>query len=179
MNKIVKISNPMLIGAMELVKKNNTPENCKVFIDEMLHAKFLSPVIITPTPALDENGKAKLSPESKISVPMLTAGEGKRFFMVFTDLGEMKKINTEGYMSVLPFTFKDYAAMIAQADETCQGLIINPYSNGLVVNKEMIASIMNSMKKPEAAKTQAEAAEKQPEPETAQVQPESAETQVE
>ncbi len=150
MNKIVEISNPMLVGAMQLVKKDNTPENRKVFMDEILHAKFLAPVIITPSPELDESGNAKFTPDSQMNVPMITVDEGKCFFMAFTDLGEMREVKLEGYVSVLPFTLKDYAAMIAQADETCQGFVINPYCNGLIVSKAMVSSMIDSQKKPEA-----------------------------
>ncbi len=165
-NKMMYIANPMLIGAMELVKKNKSPENLKVFMDELLHAKLLSPVVITPPPTVDENGKAKLTAENKISVPMLPGPDGKKFFMAFTDMGEIKKLKADGNMNILGFNFQDYAVMIAQADDKCDGLVINPQSNGPVVNKAMIAAIMNSiMKKPAEAQTENKE-EEQPEAKT-------------
>ena len=156
MNKIAKISNPMLIGAMELLKKNNTPANLKIFVDEMMHATFLSPVVITPKPEKDENGRAKLTPDSKVSVPMFTLEEGKRYFGAFTDLGEMKKIQSEAYVSVLPFTFKDYAGMVAKSDESCQGFVINPYNGGMVISKSMIAAIVGKPANEQAGAAQSE-----------------------
>ncbi len=146
MNKKIRpITNPMLIGAMELVKKNKSPENLKVFMDELLHARLISPIVITPPPAVGENGKAELTAENKISVPMLSGPEGKRFFMAFTDMDEIKKLKTERPLNILSFGFKDYAAMIAQADDKCDGLVINPISNGPIINKAMVAAIMKSV----------------------------------
>ena len=65
-SKMMQISNPMLIGAMELLKKDKSPESVKVFMDEVLHARFLAPVVITPEPEVGEDGKVKLTEENKI-----------------------------------------------------------------------------------------------------------------
>ncbi len=151
-NKMLLISNPMLIGAMELVKKNKSPENLKVFMDELRHAKLLSPIVITPPPTVDENGKAKLTPENKISVPMLAGSNEKKYFMAFTDMNEVKKLKAEN-LNIFGFNFQDYAMMVAQADDKCDGIVINPQSNGPIVNKAMVAAIMNNVLKRQQEKT--------------------------
>lgn len=157
-NKMKFISNPMLIGAMELVKKNKSQENLKVFMDELLHARLISPIVITPPPTIDENGKAKLTEENKISIPMIPGPDDKKYFMAFTDMEEMKKLKAKGPVNVLPFGIKDYAVMMAKAEDKCDGIAINPTSNGPVVNKAMVAAIMSKViKKPaEQADAQAE-----------------------
>lgn len=149
-NKMNFIANPMLIGAMELVKKNKSPENLRVFMDELLHARLISPIIVTPPPALDENGMAKLTSESKISIPMLPGPEDKKYLIAFTDPAELKKMKVDTSLNVLPFGIKDYAVMIAKTEDKCDGLVINPGSRGPIVNKAMIAAIMSKVvKKPE------------------------------
>lgn len=155
-NKMKFISNPMLIGAMELVKKNKSPENLKVFMDELLHARLISPIVITPPPTIDENGKAKLTEENKISIPMIPGPDDKKYFMAFTDMEELKKLKAKGSINVLPFGIKDYAVMMANAADKCDGIAINPTSNGPIVNKAMVAAIMSKVvKKPaEAAESQ-------------------------
>lgn len=154
-NKMKFISNPMLIGAMELVKKNKSPENLKVFMDELLHARLISPIVITPPPTIDENGKAKLTEENKISIPMIPGPDDKKYFMAFTDMEELKKLKAKGSINVLPFGIKDYAVMMANAADKCDGIAINPTSNGPIVNKAMVAAIMSKViKKP--AEDQAE-----------------------
>jgi len=155
-NKMKFISNPMLIGAMELVKKNKSPENLKVFMDELLHARLISPIVITPPPTIDENGKAKLTEENKISIPMIPGPDDKKYFMAFTDMEELKKLKAKGPVNVLPFGIKDYAVMMANAADKCDGLAINPASNGPIVNKAMVAAIMSKV-----VKKTAEAAESQ------------------
>ena len=153
-NKMLYIANPMLIGAMELVKNNKSPENLKVFMDELLHAKLLSPVVITPPPVADETGKVKLTEENKISVPMMAGPDGRKFFMAYTDMAELKKLKSEAQLNVFGFNFQDYAVMIAQADDKCDGLVINPQSNGPIVNKAMVGAIMDSVLKKKADHTE-------------------------
>lgn len=158
-NKMNFIANPMLIGAMELVKKNKSPENLRVFMDELLHARLLSPIIITPPPALDENGMAKITAESKISIPMIPGPEDKKYLIAFTDPIELKKMKVDASLNVLPFGIKDYAAMIAKTEDKCDGLVINPGSRGPIVNKAMIAAIMGKVVKKPEEDTAAEQAE--------------------
>lgn len=148
-NKMKFISNPMLIGAMELAKKNKSPENLKVFMDELLHARLISPIVITPPPTIDENGKAKLTEKNKISIPMIAGPDNKKYFMAFTDMEELKKLKAKGPINVLPFGIRDYAVMMANAADKCDGIAINPTSNGPMVNKAMVAAIMSKViKKP-------------------------------
>lgn len=135
------ITNPMLVGAIELMKSNSTTEHRKMVIEEMLHAHFLSPVVITPKPEPDENGIAKMSPDAKISVPMLTAPDGKHFFMAFTDIEELQKWKKEEGQQIFGFSFADYVKMVRTAQDNCQGFVLNPYSHNLVLTRDMIETI--------------------------------------
>lgn len=146
-SKMMQISNPMLIGAMELLKKDKSPESIKMFMDEVLHARFLAPVVITPEPEVGEDGKVKLTEENKISIPMIPAPDGKKFFLAYTDMAELNKMGAKGKVNVMGFTFTDYAVMVAKSDEDCDGFVINPQGNGPIVNKAMVAAIMNTVLK--------------------------------
>ncbi len=135
------ITNPMLTGAMELMKANDTVEHRQMFIGEVLHARFLSPVVIDPKPEVDENGISIVSKDAKIQLPMLTAPDGKHFFMAFTDLEELQKWNKEGGQQIFGFNFVDYVGMLRKAKETCNGFIINPYSHNIVMPSELVEAI--------------------------------------
>lgn len=135
---IKPITNPMLVGAMELLKAEDTPEHRKLVMEEILHAKFLSPVNIEPKPVPDENGITKITAENKVQLPMLTTADGKHFFMAFTDLGELQKWNKEPNQSVFGFNFKDYVGMMHKAGDTCDGIAINPYGNNMILSKDLI-----------------------------------------
>lgn len=141
------ISNPMLCGAIELMRADDTPEHRRMFLDEMLKANFLSPAVITPPLQPDENGRARLTPESKVQFPMLTNPEGKQLFMAFTDWEELKKWSKGEKHPTLIMTFDDFAGMLLGKDKAgnmnpALGFVINPYSSNIIINKELIAQIV-------------------------------------
>lgn len=142
------ISNPMLIGSIQVMKDDPSEEHKSMFIDEMMKAKFLSPVIITPKPEKDENGKLKLSQTNKFQFPMLTAQDGKHYFMAFTDRMELKKThNKEEDNNVCILTIEDYMGMILQKDCDAAGYVINPFGENIIVPREMLVALaINQMK---------------------------------
>lgn len=150
MNNIIKISNPMLVGAIALLKKKNSSDNRKLFTDELLHAKLLAPVVITPPPAVDENGKRTFTEDNKMTFPMLKGNDEKRYFTVFTDINEMRQVKAEGYLTVIPVTFKSMADLVIASDETCSGVIINPYGESVALNRPYIDATFGEPKKAEA-----------------------------
>lgn len=145
--ELKQITNPMLVGAMELLKAEDTKEHRQMVIDQALKAKFLTPGIIDPPPVPDETGKVKLTKENRINVPMLTGSDGKNYFMAFTDMGELEKWKKQEKQNVFVFRFVQYATMLLKNNENCNGLVINPYSNNLVMNREMINAIIHIMQK--------------------------------
>lgn len=153
------ISNPMLIGAIQVMKADPSQEHKNMFIDEMLKAKFLSPVIITPKPEKDENGKVTLSPTNKFQFPMLTSQENTHYFMAFTDRMELKKSEKEDSdKNACILTIEDYMGMILQKDCDAAGFVINPFGENIIVPREMLVALaINQMKvagRPVSAPTQ-------------------------
>ena len=63
----------MLMGTIQLVKADPSQEHKNMFIAELMKAQFKAPVLVTPEPEVDAEGKAKLVPGSKVQFPMLTA----------------------------------------------------------------------------------------------------------
>ncbi len=142
MMKMKPVTNPMLVGAMELLKAENTPDHRKLVMEEIMHAKFLSPVVIEPVPVPDENGVSKIAPNSKIQLPMLTTAEGKHFFMAYTDIQELQKWKMEPNQQVFGFDFKDYVGMVNAENSASDGVVINPFGHNLMIPKEMIAGMI-------------------------------------
>lgn len=135
------VSNPMLIGAIEVMKADPSIEHKNLFINEMMKGSFLSPVVITPEPIKDEEGEYKITPENRIQFPMLTAADGKHYFMAFTDKIEFDKWKkNEGFTFAL--TVDDYAHMSNDPNGLSAGFVINPYGANIVIVKEMLASLM-------------------------------------
>lgn len=140
--RVKPVTNPMLVGAIEVLRAEDTMEHRRMVIEELTHATLLSPVVITPEPVPGEDGVPRITPEHNVKVPMISA-DGKNFFMAFTDLGELHKWQKGKAQSVFGFRFSDYLNMIQGAGDTCDGLAINPAGNNLVLSKGMILNTLN------------------------------------
>ena len=97
------VSNPMMVGSIELLKAEDTPEHRQMFLEELQKAKFLAPVVIDPVPQPDEKGQVRIPRDAKVQFPMLSTEDGRKFFMAFTDWMELKKWKDE---EKLLFVFK-------------------------------------------------------------------------
>ena len=99
------VSNPMMVGSIELLKAEDTPEHRQMFLDELQKAKFLSPVVIDPVPVPDENGRVTIARDAKVQFPMLSTEDGRKFFMAFTDWTELKKWRDEENQQTFAMNF--------------------------------------------------------------------------
>jgi len=142
------VSNPMLVGSMELLKAENTPDHQKMFWNELMKAQLLSPVIIDPVPEPDENGIAKPAQGSKVQFPMLSTKDGKRFFMAFTDHPEMDKWpGAKEDAQFFALSFKEYADLLLRKDANgnlspALGFVVNPFGGNIVITREMLARVI-------------------------------------
>ncbi len=141
------INNPMLVGAMELLKSDNSTKHRDFFLQELLKAHLLTPATVTPKPEKDENGAIKMLPDSQIQVPMLSTREGVRYFMAFTDIQEMKKWvkSLEEGQQLFVFGFQDFATMVKRTDSQCDGFAINPGGANIRVTRRMIDTIQEAL----------------------------------
>ena len=145
------VSNPMLMGAIELMKAEDTPEHRNMFVGELAKANFLSPAIIDPAPTEGEDGKPVIAPGSKVQFPMLTGAEGMRFFMAFTDVTEYEKWQEKNPDHKLPYfalNIEDYAGSVLRRDggNICPalGIVVNPFGANIIVPREMLAGMISA-----------------------------------
>ncbi len=142
------VSNPMLVGCIELMKAEDTPDHRNMFVTELTKALFQAPAIIDPEPAADEEGNLTVAPGSRVQFPMLATPDGKRFFMGFTDPGEYRKwVEKNKELPTFSLKFDDYANMLLRRDpqgNECPalGFVINPMGANVIVPKEMVAGMM-------------------------------------
>lgn len=141
------INNPMLVGAMELLKADNSTKHRDFFLQELLKAHLLTPATVTPGPERDEDGVLRMLPDSQIQIPMLSTREGVRYFMAFTDMQEMKKWvkSLEEGQQIFAFGFQDFAGMVKRADSQCDGFAINPGGANIRVTRRMIDTIQEAL----------------------------------
>lgn len=144
------VSNPMLVGCIELMKDEDTPEHRNMFVTELTKSSFLAPAMIDPEPVADGEGALAVKPGSRVQFPMLLAPDGKKFFMGFTDAKEYQKwVEKNKQLPFFALKFDDYANMFfgrdAQGNENpALGLVINPMGANVVVPKEMVAGIIGA-----------------------------------
>lgn len=152
--------NPMLVGAIELAKAEPTPEHNKLVSDEIIKAHLLCPAAVTPAPEPNAAGELRPAPGSQVQFPILSASDGKQFFMAYTDMEELKKWKDVEGQQFFSMTFDDYATMLLQKDDQgrtspAAGFVINPFGGNIVVSREMAAQyVMARAKQREAAKAQ-------------------------
>ena len=145
-----KVSNPMLVGLLELIKEEDTPEHRNMLVGELQKAELLAPAIIDPAPEEDGEGGMKLAAASNIRFPMLHGPADSLMFMGFTDMKEYEKWEKDN--RTFPFfalKFDDYVALLMQKDAggnpcPAKGIVINPNGANLLVPKDIIAGIMGA-----------------------------------
>lgn len=146
------VSNPMLMGAIELMKAEDTPEHRNMFVGELAKASFLSPAIVDPAPTEGPDGNPVIAPGSKVQFPMLTGAEGMRFFMAFTDMAEYEKWQEKNPEQRLPYfslKIEDYAGIVLRRDakgNICPalGIVVNPFGANIIVPREMLAGMISA-----------------------------------
>ena len=144
------VSNPLLMGSIELMKAEDTAAHRNTFMGELTKAEFLSPAIIEPAPQEDAEGKLAILPGSKVQIPMLTAPDGAKFFMAFTDEAEYDKWQEKNQkFPTFALKVEEYAAMILRRDpkgNICPalGMVINPFGANIVLPREMLAGMMSA-----------------------------------
>lgn len=142
------VSNPMLVGCIELLKAEDTPGHRSMFITELQKADLLTPALIEPAPVEDEEGNLKLLPGSRVQFPMLTSSGGENYFMGFTDEAEYRLwVEKNASLPTFAVKFDDYVLMLLNKDSqgnpcSAMGFVINPFGANLTVQKDMIANIM-------------------------------------
>lgn len=138
------VANPMLVGCIQLLKAEDTPEHREMFVQELEKATFMAPALMSQEPVKGEDGELTVIPGSKVQFPMLQAPDGKKFFMGFTDPIEYQKwVERNRELPVFTLTFDDYASMLFRNEEgVAMGVVINSYGANVVVPKEMFAGIL-------------------------------------
>ncbi len=141
------VSNPMLIGAIELMKADDTQAHRGMFVNEVVKSEFLAPVVISPAPKPDENGRLVIEKGSNVQFPSLSAPDGRQFLMAFTDKMEFEKWRPGEEKYSFTLTFNDYVSMLLRKDKDGKtgpaiGVVINPYGCNLILHRDMIANIV-------------------------------------
>lgn len=123
---------------LQEMKENRTDTGMNMLFEEIAtKAHFLSVIMLSQEPKENGDGTATFKKNTMMKFPMLTAGNGKAFYPVFTDHAELAKWAQMQEPKTLILTFDDYAPMVLQ-NEQVEGIVINPFSHNLVLDRRMV-----------------------------------------
>ncbi len=163
------VSNPMLVGAMQLIKadgKTPDPKHQEMFMAELEKAEFLAPAEVKAEVGPD--GEKLVNGKAQFRFPILTGSDGKRFFVAFTDNATAAKAQEMDGPSKLPdefvqetvaVRFSDLAKFILTpnpdgSENTTYGIVINPFMENIVIPKNLVAAIVMKKQQEAIAKAQ-------------------------
>lgn len=137
-----KQTNPDLLAAIDAFRGERTPEKEQNMVAEIRKAKFVAPVQMEDLP---KNLQLKQGESHQAQVKfVMIQREGKKYFPLFTDQGELARWKNIPEHKTILLTFEQYCDMIAQQGGEAEGLVINPFGAALPMPKQQVLSMRNS-----------------------------------
>lgn len=139
------VANTDLIIGLKIMQGNPTAESQNEFINQMIHARFLCVATFDPEPFQNENGEYEVTEGTKLLLNSVASQDKRAFIVAFTETKEALKYKKENEHTVIT-TYPDFCNMIFQKDAPYSGFVINPYSENIVVTKEIMDSINKNIR---------------------------------
>ena len=122
---------------------SNNKEDIKKIMNDLIYeivfnTGFLSPVNLSKPPVYDASGELILAPDTEFIFTMLDNGKGERFFPLFTESEELAKWEQSEAPYTIQMDFDRYASML-ERNISHAGIVINPFSDNLLVNRQIVA----------------------------------------
>lgn len=140
------IINPALMLAISRMKEQKSIDAQNKMIDEALKANFLVPCMIQVKPGT-ENETHRTTANTIPIINTIMTTDKKMYFMVFTDIGELKKWKDNARQNVLVMTFDKIAGLVLSSKSNAEGFVINPNTSNVVFQRDMIAGILAKREK--------------------------------
>lgn len=153
------ISNPKLIEAINLMKKNDIPLTRGEMLTQLVSATFLTPALLEPVNSQDAENMQNGNPvNSKVRFNIIQSKDGSRYLMAFTDEVELNKWkqvqkNLNPETKNIALRFDDFANVILKAQSDFAGFVVDPFGVNLVFPTESIVSMDRQKRAVQAAVT--------------------------
>lgn len=145
----IPIANPNLVNIIKDIKQGKNIE--VLFWKEIYKAKFLCPVNMDNLKVTNKkNNEVRLDEEAELSFLSIKNQNNQRFLMAFTDWNELNKWSKNQKQQILVLSYEEYQKIFEKNDFVYQGIVINPYGENLVLDKQILKKTMN--KEPVAKK---------------------------
>ena len=131
------ITNPDFVNIIREIRKGKGKE--EVFWKEIFKAKFLCPINVDfGNTSKKENQKIVLGEENSIALLSIDNKQGEHFLMAFTDWDELKKWKQSQNHQTVIIKYEDYQEIVIKNAPLYQGMVINPFGENLVLNKQIL-----------------------------------------
>lgn len=138
------ITNPNLVNVIKEIKQGN--KEGELFWEEIFKAKFLCPIKMKIGKTTQkEKQQIVLEEETSVALLSIANERSEHFLMAFTDWDELKKWNHDHNQQALILSYEDYQGIIIKNDSAYQGMVINPFGENIVLDRQ----IMNNTRKSE------------------------------
>lgn len=138
------VENPELVMKIHNYMSSQSDEDEKKLREALIKAKFLAPVSLKNWKS-NSKGKQVLEHDVEFRLMSIQDKENNIYLPAFTDWNEISKWRNDDELKTIIFTFQDYAKIFMNNKEMV-GLVINPYGENLVINKQQIEGIISESK---------------------------------
>lgn len=128
-----KIFNDELKVDLMKIKIDANPETEESFKNNLLKATFIVPVV-------------KTEKKDEVDIVLLSNPEGENFFQAYTDIDAYEKWSDYKDYELFTISFDQYANALINGDENLKGLVINPFTENVPLEREYIRYVFNSNK---------------------------------
>ncbi|MBR4262355.1 MAG: enhanced serine sensitivity protein SseB C-terminal domain-containing protein [Bacilli bacterium] len=128
-----KIINDELKVDLMKIKIDANPETEESFKNNLLKATFIVPVV-------------KTEKKDEVDIVLLSNPEGENFFQAYTDIDAYEKWSDYKDYELFTISFDQYANALINGDENLKGLVINPFTENVPLEREYIRYVFNSNK---------------------------------
>lgn len=125
------ITNPELILAMALLKKEPTEENMLKVLTAAVSAKFILPV----------DGQIS----EKVRFHAVTASDGKIYQVVYADTLSFNEAFGAAAQNGIVASFMDLADLVVNQQSKVNGFVLNPGKEEIVMGNDMISAVVTQL----------------------------------
>lgn len=142
------VNNSDFVITLKIMQDNPNPDTQKDFINQMLHTKFLCPALFDPDPELsdDESKIASLPDDAKVMLSSLSNSKGEIYLVAYTDNQEAARHKQAENQHAIECSYFDFCTMVLKEKSPYAGFVINPFSENVIVTKEIIQNINKNIR---------------------------------
>ena len=136
------IENPELVKSIHDYVNSQSEKDEKKLQQALLNAKFLAPAILENWERTSQN-RTILDKDMKMKLISIQDGNNEIYLPAFTDWNEVGKWRKDDDLKTIIFSFYDYVKVLKN-NKKMIGIVINPFSENIIITKQQINSIVNS-----------------------------------